>query len=106
MILMSVFESIKRKCFPFPKGWVIGHYSVGCASRDITPLLLIGWISDRNKINERCGDGGNRGFLEIQACCYYHGHLRFDHLLQPAASYISVPGVRMLKCLLYGIPEV
>jgi hypothetical protein len=50
MILMSVFESIKRECFPFPKGWVMGHYSVGDAGHDITPPFLIGWISDRNKV--------------------------------------------------------
>jgi hypothetical protein len=103
---MSVFESIKRECFPSPKGWVMGYCSVGSAGRDITPFLLIGWISDRNKINERCGDGGDRGFLEIQACCHHYGHLRFDHLLQPAASCVSVSGVRMLKCLLRGIPGV
>jgi hypothetical protein len=106
MILTSVFESIKRKCFPLPRGLVVGHCSVDDAGRDTTPPLLIGWISDRNKINERCGDGGNRGFLEIQACCYHHGHLRFDHLLQPAASCVSVPEVRMLKCSLRGIPGV
>jgi hypothetical protein len=34
MILMSVFESIKRECFPSPRGWVMGHCSVGCAGRD------------------------------------------------------------------------
>jgi hypothetical protein len=84
----------------------MGHCSVGDAGCDTTPPLLIGWISDRNKINERCGDGGDRGFLEIQACCHHHGHLRLDHLLQPAASCVSVPGVRMLKCLLRGIPGV
>jgi hypothetical protein len=50
MILMSVFESIKRECFPFSKGWVMGHYSVDNAGRDITPLFLISWISDRNKV--------------------------------------------------------
>jgi hypothetical protein len=50
MILMSVFESIKRECFFSPRGWVMGHCSVGNAGRDITPLLLIGWISDRNKV--------------------------------------------------------
>jgi hypothetical protein len=106
MILMSVFKSIKRKCFPSPRGWVMGHCSVSSAGRDTTPFLLIGWISDRNKINERCGDGGDRGFLEIQAYYYHHGHLRLDHLLQPAASCVSVPKVRMLKCLLRGIPGV
>jgi hypothetical protein len=37
MILMSVFESIKRECFPSPKGWIMGHCSVGDAGRDITP---------------------------------------------------------------------
>jgi hypothetical protein len=34
MILMSVFESIKRECFPFPRELVMGHYSVGDAGRD------------------------------------------------------------------------
>jgi hypothetical protein len=34
MILISVFENIKRKCFPSPRGWVIGHCSVGSAGRD------------------------------------------------------------------------
>jgi hypothetical protein len=34
MILMSVFESIKRECFPSPRGWVMGHCSVGDAGRD------------------------------------------------------------------------
>jgi hypothetical protein len=50
MILISVFESIKRKCFLFSKEWVMGHCSVGDAGRNITPFLLIGWISDRNKV--------------------------------------------------------
>jgi hypothetical protein len=30
-----VFESIERECFPFPRGWVMGHCSVGDAGRDI-----------------------------------------------------------------------
>jgi hypothetical protein len=50
MILISVFESIKRKCFPSPKEWVMGHCSVGNVGRDITPFFLINWISDRNKV--------------------------------------------------------
>jgi hypothetical protein len=50
MILMSVFENIKRECFFFSKEWVMGHCSVGDAGRDIIFLLFIGWISDRNKV--------------------------------------------------------
>jgi hypothetical protein len=40
MILMSVFESIKRECFPFPRGWVMGHCSVGDAGRDMNRFLV------------------------------------------------------------------
>jgi hypothetical protein len=50
MILMSVFENIKRKCFSFPKGWVMGHCNVSDVSRDIIFPFFISWISDCNKI--------------------------------------------------------
>jgi hypothetical protein len=36
-----VFESIKRECFPFPRGWVMGHCSVGSAGRDKNDLFRI-----------------------------------------------------------------
>jgi hypothetical protein len=50
MILISVFENIKRKCFPSPKEWIMGHCNVGDAGRNTTPPFLINWISDRNKV--------------------------------------------------------
>jgi hypothetical protein len=34
MILTSVFESIKRECFPLSRGLVVGHCSVDDAGRD------------------------------------------------------------------------
>jgi hypothetical protein len=51
MILMSVFESIKRECFPFPKGWVMGHCSVGDAGRDINGRRFFRMLArDANRI--------------------------------------------------------
>jgi hypothetical protein len=44
MILMSVFESIKRECFPFPRGWVMGHCSVGDAGRDSKSYFYINFV--------------------------------------------------------------
>jgi hypothetical protein len=41
MILISVFENIKRKCFPSPRGWVMGHCSVGSAGRDTCLLVTL-----------------------------------------------------------------
>jgi hypothetical protein len=41
MILMSVFENIKRECFPSPRGWVMGHCSVGDAGRDSYSTFII-----------------------------------------------------------------
>jgi hypothetical protein len=35
MILINVFKSIKRECFPLPRGLIMGHCSVGNAGRDI-----------------------------------------------------------------------
>jgi hypothetical protein len=51
MILMSVFESIKRECFPFPKGWVMGHCSVGDAGRDSIRNILHRARLDRKGYN-------------------------------------------------------
>jgi hypothetical protein len=38
---MSVFESIKRECFPSPRGWVMGHCSVGDAGRDTYAVTAV-----------------------------------------------------------------
>jgi hypothetical protein len=41
MILISVFESIKRECFPFPRGLIVGHCSVGDAGRDMITIAVL-----------------------------------------------------------------
>jgi hypothetical protein len=57
MILMSVFESIKRECFPSPRGWVMGHCSVGSAGRDTFRMLCRSYKAAMARREHAAGKG-------------------------------------------------
>jgi hypothetical protein len=96
MILTSVFESIKRECFPFPRGLVVGHCSVGDAGRDNTPTEIL----DAPEINAtKILDALEHTFTEILNAPGINVTKILDALEHIPTKILDAPGINATKIL-------